>query len=626
MSAPSKALIFWRVCVSLLQRGMTLTPEIIRERKTPTRGDAALFRVKTALLQARRLAADTFAGTAGPYAVGDALAEFPVIARSNTPLWTESEPKERVLVAGKIQNLRVAIARLDGVEVPAGEVFSFWKHVGRATRGRGFVSGRELREGCIIPNVGGGLCQLSNALYDASLQANFEIVERHRHTQVVAGSLAEDDRDATVFWNYVDLRFRSANPFRISARMDSENLIIEFRGEKADSQTLHQIVRRGQQSEPNSCATCGVGDCHRVMKPLSAGIDFGRAAWLVDEYFPEFDSFMQSERTSSDLLCIPLDGRRFRKGNYAWGTKGYGSVKQSLYVTALRSYRSRKLAQQGAARQLNLLAMYEALTESYARRLRFDVLQVTVQQNLLPFLWKGGHLGGRTFDVLMNALPMGEIQRRLDLAAELHPVSTTLSDFRADEQLIEAESDALKHARRIITPHTAIAELFPDNAVLLDWDMPEVKHIEKTRGGKPAIVFPASTVGRKGCYEVREAIRGLDVKLLTMGPYIEGKEFWEGFNVERAGDDWLERANAVVLPAFVEHKPRRLLTAAAAGIPVIASGACGVSNVGGVEVLPEGDPVSLREAIVTALYTVDEPIGAEQTKEKFVHSYNRSGR
>ena len=85
-------------------------------------------------------------------------------------------------MAGKIHNLRLAIRRIDGLEIPAGGIFSFWQQIGRATRRRGFVKGRELREGCIIPNIGGGLCQLSNALYDAALQANFEIVERHAHT------------------------------------------------------------------------------------------------------------------------------------------------------------------------------------------------------------------------------------------------------------------------------------------------------------------------------------------------------------------------------------------------------------------------------------------------------------
>ncbi len=143
---------------------------------------------------------------------------------------------------------------------------------------------------------------------------------------------------------------------------------------------------------------------------------------------------------------------------------GLSARRQSLLVTAMRSYRSRKLAAQGRARQLNLLAMYERLAESYAKRLGYEMLHVVVQQNLLPYLWKNGHLGGRTFDVLMTALPMAELQKRLDAAARLHPESTTLGDFRADEDLLRAETEALKHARSIITPHTDIARLFPKRA------------------------------------------------------------------------------------------------------------------------------------------------------------------
>ena len=71
----------------------------------------------------------------------------------------------------------------------------------------------------MISTVGGGLCQLSNALYETALGAGFEIVERHAHSRVVPGSRAVLGRDATVFWNYVDLRFRSPHAFRIEARM-----------------------------------------------------------------------------------------------------------------------------------------------------------------------------------------------------------------------------------------------------------------------------------------------------------------------------------------------------------------------------------------------------------------------
>lgn len=568
-----------------------------QSRAVPTRFQAIVFRGKTFLLQLKRAASDRINSRVRKGRRKDELSALPVISQSRTPLWTEIEPEERFLVAGKIHNLRLALKQLDGVEFPAGETFSFWKNVGRASRFKGYVEGRELREGCIIPNVGGGLCQISNALYDAALDANFEIVERHAHTQVVTGSLAEKDRDATVFWNYVDLRFRSEKPFRIEAKLDEKDLTVRFRGEKLNGNSLHQIRRIPIHNDtPQSCATCDMGDCHRVIDSAEHR-DFGKTAFLVDEFSPEFDEYIQTQRNEKDLLLAPLDGKKFKKGNYAWTTKGFGKFRQSLLVTAIRSYRSRKLAAQGRVRQLNLLAMYERLAESYARRLEYDVLHVVVQQNLLPFLWKNGYLGGRTFDVLMTALPMTELQKRLDAAAKLHPESTTLGDFRADEELVAAETEALKHARKIVTSHSDIAKLFPKRSERIAWKMPESRHLTKPKNAKPHIVFPAATVGRKGCYELREAVRDLNVKLILLGPLIEGADFWEGFDVEKGGDDWLNKADLVVLPAHAEHKPRRLLTAAAHGVPVIASEACGVADIDGIDTVTVGSVEALKDTI-----------------------------
>src|SRR5205085_12468636 len=115
------------------------------------------------------------------------------------------------------------------------------------------------------------------------------------------------------------------------------------------------------------------------------------------------------------------------------------------------------------------------------------------------------------------------------------------------------------------------------------------------------IVFPATTVGRKGCYELRDAIRGLDVKLILLGPIIVSTDFWQGFDVERGSDDWITLADVVVLPAFIEHRPRRLLAVAAAGVHVIASRACGVENVPGIRSIESGDAVLLREELLGVL-------------------------
>jgi hypothetical protein len=575
------------------------TPSITN--RVPTRPDAFVFRFKSLLLQSKRWAIDLLVSRTSRFPKSKRLSSQKVIAESRSPLWTENEPEERFLVAGKINNLRIAVRELDGVEIPAGEVFSFWKHVGRASRFRGYVAGRELREGCIIPNVGGGLCQISNALYDAALRADLEIIERHPHTQVIAGSLAEKGRDATVFWNYIDLRFRSTKALRIEASLDAEHLTVRFKGERNGNGKLHRLSRAViHADQPRSCMTCEVNECHSVVR-RPTNENFGRTAFLVDEVWREFNDYVQSVRTGRDILLMPLDGTRFQKANYAWNTDGFNAVGQNVLTTAVRSFHSRKLAAQGAARQRNLLAMYERLAESYAHRLKFDVLHVVVQQNLLPFLWRSGHLGGRTFDVLMTALPMHELQRTLDTAAKLHPQSTTLGDFRADPWLVEAESEALQHAQKIVTPHTHIASLFDNRADLLRWQtpLPEVRAVGKNE--RPVIVFPSSTVGRKGCYELREALRRLDIKLITLGPYIESPDFWNGFDVEKGDEYWLERADLVVLPAHVEHRPRRLLAAVAHGIPVIATPNCGVSESDGIQLVAADDPESLKAAITRSL-------------------------
>jgi hypothetical protein len=576
----------------------------------PTLPGALAFRLKSAIFQLRRHALNLLVYRHARYRRGDALADKSVVAESRTRLWADGEGAELRLQAGKVHNLRLAARRLDGVEVPAGAVFSFWAHVGRASRRRGFARGRELREGCVIPSIGGGLCQLSNALYDAALQAGFEIVERHAHTRVVPGSQAEAGRDATVFWNHVDLRFRSPRPFRIEASLGRDHLTVRLRADSPPRRKARAARAREATAGARAagdCFSCGAFDCFRHAGP--EGARFGRAAFLVDDFWPEFDDYVRAERAGEDLLCLPLDGRRFGKANYAWGTDGFGEVRQWRLATALRSLASRRLAAQGASRQRALLGHAERLAGAYASALTFDVTHVTVMQSLLPFLWREGHLGGRSFDVLMNGLPLWLLHETLDAAAALHPSSPTLADFRADAWLVRAEREALAQARRVVTPHALVASLFGDRAVLLDWRAPRAAHARR-RGAR--VVFPGPTVGRKGAYEVREAARKMGFTLVVTGAQPEGEDFWAGLSVERReGEDWLRGAGVVVLPAFVENRPRRLLEALTRGVPVVATAACGLGAMKGVVTVAAGDAEALCAAIEDALAreAVVAPVG-----------------
>jgi hypothetical protein len=435
------------------------------------------------------------------------------------------------------------------------------------------------------------------------LQAGFEILERHAHSQVIAGSLAEKGRDATVFWNYVDLRFRADHPFQICAELTATELRLEFRGiaqTKLPSAIQPTEVRQ-IPVEIGNCATCGKYDCHRALKPTPRTSErFRRTAILVDEHSPEFDALLPTLREGPTDLFMPLDGKKFGKANYAWNRTGFAKVHQAWFVTLERAIRSRKLATQGAARQKNLLAMADRLATSYARRLRHDHLHLVIAQPLLPYLWREGHLGGRTFDVLMNALPIQEIESRLNQAAKLHPESPTLADFRADPELALAEAAALRQARRIFTPHREIAACFSQKSTVLPWSIPTFPAAPTDRDfSKPTLYFPASTLGRKGAYELREALRGTSVRILLGGPNLEVAEFWEGFDAHHLApqEPWWKETTLVVFPAFVEHRPRRLLQAVARGIPVIASTACGLSGMPGMQSITPGSLAELRAAL-----------------------------
>jgi vancomycin resistance protein YoaR len=205
---------------------ITASDPVARER-TPTRMSAALFRLRVAGHQLRRAVQDFFDGPAH-FARVEGLEYTFVAGASRTPLWSDNRAAEALYERGKVHNLRAAIEALDGTLVSPGCVFSFWRQIGRASKSRGYETGRMLQQGCMIPAVGGGLCQLSNALYDVASQTDCEIVERHAHSRVVAGSAAAAGRDATVAWNYVDLRFRAPQPLLIRAKVVDDQLVVSF--------------------------------------------------------------------------------------------------------------------------------------------------------------------------------------------------------------------------------------------------------------------------------------------------------------------------------------------------------------------------------------------------------------
>lgn len=112
----------------------------------------------------------------------------------------------------KIGNLEIAVKKLDGVVLPPGKKFSFWKLVGKPSKSLGFQPGMCIHDRELTTSIGGGLCQLSNALYWTALNLGLTIIERHRHSYDFfpdTERVVPFGTGATVFYNYKDLVFQN---------------------------------------------------------------------------------------------------------------------------------------------------------------------------------------------------------------------------------------------------------------------------------------------------------------------------------------------------------------------------------------------------------------------------------
>jgi vancomycin resistance protein VanW len=129
------------------------------------------------------------------------------------------EIKGGALLEGKLANIGLGAARLDGAVVAPGEILSFWALVGRPSAAAGFAVGRSIRGGVAGGEIGGGLCQVSGIAYEAGLRAGLRVIERHPHSRDLyteAERFTPLGLDATVVWPYRDLRL--LNPYEVPVR------------------------------------------------------------------------------------------------------------------------------------------------------------------------------------------------------------------------------------------------------------------------------------------------------------------------------------------------------------------------------------------------------------------------
>ncbi len=144
--------------------------------------------------------------------------------------------KAGLFFENKIHNLKLVNQRINNLIINPNEVFSFWKLIGKPTEKNDFKKGRNLINGIVSDDFGGGICQYSSILYHLALQIGLQIVERFPHSMDI---YKENERftplgaDSTVVFGYKDLQFKN-----------NYNFPIQLKGEITETEIILKIIAK----------------------------------------------------------------------------------------------------------------------------------------------------------------------------------------------------------------------------------------------------------------------------------------------------------------------------------------------------------------------------------------------
>lgn len=104
-------------------------------------------------------------------------------------------------------NIQRSAHSMDGYVLLPGQEFSFNRVVGPRVPLRGYREADVIVNGRLVPDIGGGVCQVSSTLYNAVLLADLRVTMRYNHSLIL--NYIKPGTDATVVYDYRDFRFRN---------------------------------------------------------------------------------------------------------------------------------------------------------------------------------------------------------------------------------------------------------------------------------------------------------------------------------------------------------------------------------------------------------------------------------
>ena len=156
---------------------------------------------------------------------------------------TQFDPRDQ----NRTQNVLLAARSVNDILVRTGEMFSFNNIVGLRLSKFGYKEAPVYIDGILVPDWGGGVCQVSSTLYNAVLLADLSIEERTPHFR--PPGYVPLGQDATVADNQLDFRFKNtlSQNIYITSEAFGNQLIVNIYGKRMEYPPEIYVVSKDKQ-------------------------------------------------------------------------------------------------------------------------------------------------------------------------------------------------------------------------------------------------------------------------------------------------------------------------------------------------------------------------------------------
>ncbi len=127
----------------------------------------------------------------------------------------------------RIHNIKLIASFVDGMLLLPGEKFSLLEVIGDFSEERGMKEAFVIVGNELVPQFGGGTCQVATTLYNTVMLADLEILQRANHS--IWFNIYPLGRDATVYPGVADFRFKNSSPYPVFIKAAATNKLLSFK-------------------------------------------------------------------------------------------------------------------------------------------------------------------------------------------------------------------------------------------------------------------------------------------------------------------------------------------------------------------------------------------------------------